>query len=108
MISLNFVDQDGRTYPVEAEVGRSVMQAATRNMVPGIVADCGGAGACATCHGYVHPDWMDRVPPPTRDEKDMIEAGCFHVEGTSRLTCQITVTEDMDGLVVALPPAQGI
>lgn len=108
MTTIHFREQSGRTFTVEAEVGQSVMQAATRNMVPGIVADCGGAGNCATCHGYVHPDWVEQVPPPSQDETDMIEAGCFDVEPTSRLTCQITVTEDMDGLVVTLPPTQGI
>ncbi|PHP64839.1 (2Fe-2S)-binding protein [Zhengella mangrovi] len=108
MTRIIFRDRNGRDHAADAKPGETVMQAAVNEMVSGIVADCGGAGTCATCHGYVDPKWADRVPPPTPDESEMIEAGCFDVEPTSRLTCQITVTEDMDGLIVRLPPSQGL
>ena len=105
MTRILFIQQDGREQSVEARPGQSVMQAALGAMVPGIVADCGGACACATCHGYVDPAWAERVPPASPAEVEMIDAGCLDVEPTSRLTCQIPVTEALDGLVIRLPPA---
>lgn len=105
MTRIRFIQPDGRQQDVDAQPGLSVMQAAIGAMVPGIVADCGGACTCATCHGYV--DEVDRVPPPSADEAEMIDAGCLDVLPTSRLTCQIKVTPDMEGLVIRIPPSQG-
>jgi 2Fe-2S ferredoxin len=102
-----FVQRDGREQAVPAQPGQSVMRAAVDAMVPGIVADCGGACTCATCHGYVDDAWIGRVPPPAPDEADMIDAGCLDVQHNSRLTCQIAFTGDLDGLVIHLPPSQG-
>lgn len=107
MTRICFIQPDGREHVVEATAGHSVMQAAIGAMVPGITADCGGACTCATCHGYVDDAWTDRVPSPSHDEAEMIEAGCLDVLPTSRLTCQIKVTPDLEGLVIRLPPAQG-
>ena len=104
MTRIIFIQADGREQAVEAHPGRSVMQAAVDAMVPGIVADCGGACTCATCHGYVDAAWVERVPPGSHDELDMIDAGCLHAQQNSRLTCQIKVTEAMDGLTIRLPP----
>jgi 2Fe-2S ferredoxin len=104
MTRIFFIQPDGREQPVEAKPGQSVMQAAIGAMVPGIVADCGGACTCATCHGYVDEAFADRVPPPSADEADMIDAGCLHVQPNSRLTCQIRVTPEMEGLVIRIPP----
>lgn len=106
MPSVRFIEHHGTEYLVDAVAGRSVMQAATSNLVPGIVADCGGAGNCATCHGYIDEAWIDRVPPASADELEMIEAGCMHSQSNSRLTCQVMVTPEMDGLVVRLPVSQ--
>ena len=104
MTRILFIQPDGSEQTVDADPGQSVMQAAIGAMVPGIVADCGGACTCATCHGYVDEAWVGRVPPPGSDETEMIDAGCFDVQATSRLTCQIRVTAEMDGLVIRLPP----
>jgi len=106
MTRIHFIQQDGREQAVDANPGQSVMQAAIGALVPGIVADCGGACTCATCHGYVDDAWVDRVPPASPDEADMIDAGCLDVQPNSRLTCQIKVTDALDGLVIRLPPAQ--
>jgi len=105
MTRILFIQPDGREQFVGASAGQSVMQAAIGALVPGIVADCGGACTCATCHGYVEEAWVDRVPPPSADEAEMIDAGCLDVLPTSRLTCQIKVTDELDGLVIRLPPA---
>lgn len=107
MTRIVFVQPDGREQAVAVRPGQSVMQAALDAMVPGITADCGGACTCATCHGYVDEAWVERVPPPSADEADMIDAGCLDAQPNSRLTCQIKVTEDLEGLVIRLPPAQG-
>jgi 2Fe-2S ferredoxin len=106
MIRILFIQPDGREQAAEASPGQSVMQAAIGAMVPGIVADCGGACACATCHGYVDEAWVGRVPPQSSDEAEMVDAGCLDVQANSRLTCQIKVTPEMDGLVIRLPPVQ--
>lgn len=107
MIHVTFIQPDGRVRDVRAQAGQSVMQAAINGMVPGITADCGGACTCATCHGYVGEEWVDRVPPASADEADMIDAGCLDVLPTSRLTCQIRLDERLDGLVIRIPPSQG-
>jgi 2Fe-2S ferredoxin len=104
MTRIHFIQPDGQEQSVEAQPGQSVMQAAIGALVPGITADCGGACTCATCHGYVDEAWMGRVPPASADEVDMIDAGCFDVQPNSRLTCQIRVKEELDGLVIRLPP----
>ena len=105
MTRILFIQPDGREQSAQGDPGQSVMQAAIGAMVPGIVADCGGACSCATCHGYVDAAWVDRMPQPTAEEADMIDAGCLDVQPTSRLTCQIRLTDDLDGLVVRLPPS---
>ena len=107
MIRILFIQPDGREQAVQARAGQSVMQAAIGAMVPGITADCGGACTCATCHGYVDEAWVARVPPASADEAEMIDAGCLDVLPNSRLTCQIKVDEQLDGLVIRIPPAQG-
>ncbi|MEO7707980.1 MAG: 2Fe-2S iron-sulfur cluster-binding protein [Caldimonas sp.] len=105
MTRILFIQPDGREQATEGDPGQSVMQAAIGAMVPGIVADCGGACSCATCHGYVDDAWVNRVPPPSAEEADMIDAGCLDVLPTSRLTCQIRLTAELDGLVIRIPPS---
>ena len=107
MTCILFIQPDGREQTVEAKPGQSVMQAAIGAMVPGIVADCGGACSCATCHGYVEETWVDRVPLSSADEAEMIDAGCLDVRSNSRLTCQIKITPELEGLVIRIPPSQG-
>ena len=108
MPHIRFIQPDGSLQNVEAEDGQSVMQAAVNALVPGIVADCGGACACATCHGYIDDEWVDRVPPASPDELDMIDGGCLDARPTSRLTCQVKITDNLDGLTIRLPPSQGL
>ena len=105
MPKILFVSHDGKEMLVDAEVGRSLMQAALDNLVPGIVGDCGGCCTCATCHGYVDGAWVERVGPKSDDEEMMLQ-GAIDIAENSRLTCQIKVTPEMDGLVVRLPASQ--
>ncbi|WP_084399564.1 2Fe-2S iron-sulfur cluster-binding protein [Henriciella aquimarina] len=100
-----FLDHEGTERPVEAESGHSVMETAIRNDIPGIVAECGGACACATCHVYVDEKFLPRLDPPSDSELAMLE----FAEGTtpaSRLSCQIEVSEDLDGLKITTPETQ--
>jgi 2Fe-2S ferredoxin len=91
---------------VQIEPGQTLMVGAVQHGVKGIDADCGGACSCATCHGYVDAAWRDRLEPPEPMELDMLEFAYERGEG-SRLTCQITVDEDMEGLLIRLPRSQG-
>lgn len=106
MIKVEFVTHTGESIVVEAEAGRSLMEAAVKNGVSGIQADCGGACSCATCHCYVGEDWFDRVGPAEGDEEAMLEFA-FEVKETSRLSCQIKMTEALDGAKIYLPAQQG-
>jgi ferredoxin, 2Fe-2S len=106
MPKITYVDHDGTERVIEAKVGSTVMETAIENGVPGIVAECGGACACATCHVHVAPEWMDRVGKPETMEEDMLDFA-FDVRPTSRLSCQIRVTEALDGLIVQTPERQG-
>jgi ferredoxin, 2Fe-2S len=98
-----FIEHDGNTREVEAEVGTSVMAAATANLVAGIQADCGGGGICGTCHVYIDEKWQPILPPPGEQENDTLDVGVMNTQSNSRLTCQITVTPELDGLIVRLP-----
>ncbi len=105
MPKITFIEHNGTEHVVEARVGMTVMEAARSNMVPGIEAECGGACACATCHVYVDPAWRDVVGSPNEMEEDMLDFA-FDVRDNSRLSCQIKVTEELDGLVVRVPEQQ--
>ncbi|MBB4094749.1 (2Fe-2S)-binding protein [Ochrobactrum pecoris] len=106
MTKIVFVSSDGATRTeVEADNGSSVMEAAIRNGIPGIDAECGGACACATCHVYVDEDWIDTVGSPDAMEEDMLDFA-YEVRPTSRLSCQIRVSDDIDGLIVQVPERQ--
>jgi 2Fe-2S ferredoxin len=105
MPKILFIEHNGTEHVVEADVGKSVMQVAVDNMVPGIVGDCGGCCTCATCHGYVDPAWEGKLSKPSEDETMMLD-GALYVESNSRLTCQIIVKPELDGLVVRLPESQ--
>ena len=106
MAKITYIEHDGTQHEVEAQDGLSVMETAIRNMVPGIDADCGGACACATCHVYVAEEWKDKVGERSSMEESMLDFAS-DVRDTSRLSCQIKVTQDLDGLVVKLPEEQG-
>ena len=106
MAKINFVDHHGETRTVEIENGATVMEAAIRNAVPGIEAECGGACACATCHVYVDAAWIEKTGARSQMEEDMLDFA-FDVQPNSRLCCQITVSPELDGLVVRTPAQQG-
>lgn len=105
MPKITYIEHDGVEHCVDVPSGYTVMQGARDNGVDGIVAECGGGLACATCHVYVKPPWGDRIPDPADDESAMIE---FAEEPTeeSRLSCQIEVSDALDGLVVHVPESQ--
>jgi 2Fe-2S ferredoxin len=105
MPKITFIDRAGTRRVVEAPVGLSVMEAAVRNAVPGIDADCGGACACATCHVQVDPAWRAKLPPKQEMEESMLDFA-IGVTAYSRLSCQLTVTDDLDGLIVTTPDSQ--
>jgi 2Fe-2S ferredoxin len=105
MAKITFKEANGTERTVEAENGMTVMEAAIKNMIPGIDADCGGACACATCHVYVDQAWVGKVGKPESMEEDMLDFA-FDVRENSRLSCQIKVTDALDGLVVTTPDKQ--
>lgn len=105
MAKITFVQPDGQSQTVEADVGLTVMEAAKKHAIAGIEAECGGACACATCHVYVDDAWRAKVGKPEEMEEDMLDFA-FDVREQSRLSCQIKVTAELDGLVVRVPDKQ--
>lgn len=105
MPSVNFHATDGSVETIEVAVGDSVMRGARDNMVEGIEADCGGVCACATCHVYVAPEWIERVGPAGADESEMLDCA-NDPRPNSRLSCQIAMTAELEGLTVFLPESQ--
>ena len=105
MPKLIFIQHTGATQEVDANVGQSVMEAATGAMVRGIVGECGGGCSCATCHVYVDEPWFSQLAPPDDMEQGMLE-GAVEPGPKSRLSCQIKVTEEIDGLIARIPAGQ--
>ena len=105
MPKITYIDHEGTARTVEGEVGSTVMETALRNSVPGIEAECGGACACATCHVYVDDAWISKLPKAEQMEEDMLDFA-FDVRPSSRLSCQIKVTDALDGLIVRVPEKQ--
>ncbi|MEM6944436.1 MAG: 2Fe-2S iron-sulfur cluster-binding protein [Pseudomonadota bacterium] len=105
MPQITFVEHNGTEHKVDVADGLTLMEGAISNNVPGIDADCGGACACSTCHVYVHADWIDRLPEKEDMEVDMLDFA-YEPNETSRLTCQIKVTEALEGLIVTMPERQ--
>lgn len=106
MVKITYVPFEGDSMTVEVQSGSTVMEGARENNVPGIEADCGGACACSTCHVYVDEIWADKLPGRAEMETDMLDFAFEPNERLSRLTCQLKVTTDLDGLVVRLPERQ--
>ena len=106
MIRLTLIEHGGTPHEVSASAGSSLMQAAVDNAVPGIDADCGGACACSTCHVYVHPDWVAKLPERDDMEEDMLDFAYEPDPERSRLTCQLKVSDELDGLIVQMPEMQ--
>ncbi len=105
MAKITFVQHNGTEIETNGVPGMTVMETAIRNQVQGIDADCGGACACATCHVYVDPEWLEKVGPRNPMEEDMLDFA-FDVRPESRLSCQIKVTDALDGLKVRVPEKQ--
>ena len=106
MVKITYIDAEGTARSVEAEEGSTVMENAVRNGIPGIEAECGGACACATCHVYVEEEWRGATGEPEPMEEDMLDFAS-DVRPNSRLSCQIRVRPELDGLVVRTPARQG-
>lgn len=105
MPKITFIDYEGTERSVDANVGETIMEAATSNDIPGIDADCGGACACATCHVYIAPDWFAKVGDPEDLEAEMLDVA-EEVKENSRLACQLTISDELDGIVVVTPESQ--
>jgi ferredoxin, 2Fe-2S len=106
MPKITYIEHDGTAHTVEAEVGVTVMEAALKNDVGGIVAECGGSCTCATCLVHVDEAWLGKVGKRSEEEEDQLDFA-FDVRPNSRLSCQIKVTDALDGLVVHTPSYQG-
>ena len=106
MARITYIEHNGTRHEIDVAPGLTVMEGARDNGVPGIEADCGGACACSTCHVYVDPAWVDKLSPKDALEADMLDFAYKPDPARSRLTCQIMVTDALDGLVVNLPERQ--
>ena len=106
MAKITYIEFNGTEHVVDVENGMTVMEGARDNSIPGIEADCGGARACSTCHVYIDSFWVDKLPPKEDMEEDMLDFAYSPDENTSRLTCQIEVTNNLDGLIVRMPEKQ--
>ena len=105
MAKITFITHDNKNHTVDVQNGLSVMEGAVQNDIPGIDADCGGGMACATCHVYVKDEWFDKLPVKEDGEEDMLDMA-FEPKKNSRLSCQIIVSDDLDGLEVSIPAKQ--
>ena len=105
MAKINYITHDNQTHTIDVQNGLTVMEGAVQNDIPGIDADCGGGMACATCHVYVEEKWLDKLPKAEEAEVDMIDMA-FEPKKNSRLSCQLVVTNELDGLVVTTPEKQ--
>ena len=105
MPKITYIENNGKSHTVEVDKGLTVMEGAVQNNIPGIDADCGGSMACATCHVYVKDDWYDKLDEKSEGEDDMIDQA-YEPKKNSRLSCQITVSDKIEGLIVHLPEKQ--
>ena len=105
MTKIKYIQHNGKTHTIDVANGLSVMEGAVQNNIPGIDADCGGSMACATCNVYVKEEWFDKLPKKEDGEEDMIDMA-YEPNKFSRLSCQLIVSEELDGLVVKLPDKQ--
>ena len=105
MPKITYIEHGGKTHTIEVANGLSVMEGAVQNNIPGIDADCGGSMACATCHVYVKEEWFNKLPKKEDGEEDMLDMA-FEPKKNSRLSCQLMVSDQLDGLIVNLPEKQ--
>ena len=105
MPKITYITSDDKTHIIDVDNGLTVMEGAVQNDIPGIDADCGGGMACATCHVYVKEDWLNKLPKKEDGEEDMLDMA-FEPKTNSRLSCQLTVSAELDGLIVDIPSKQ--
>ena len=105
MAKITYIEHNGKSHTLDVQNGLSVMEGAVQNDIPGIDADCGGSMACATCHVYVKDEWLDKLPQKEDGEEDMLDMA-YEPNKFSRLSCQLIVSNDLEGLVVKLPEKQ--
>jgi 2Fe-2S ferredoxin len=105
MPTIKFIEHSGTEHEIDIPSGLTIMEGATKNKIPGIDADCGGACACATCHVYIDNAWLEKIPQKEDGEEDMLDFA-FEVKDNSRLSCQVTVNDDLDGLIINIPEKQ--
>ena len=106
MPKITFIDKSGNSKTIDVENGLTVMEGAIQNDIPGIDADCGGGMACATCHVYIKEEWWDKLQAKEDGEEDMLDMA-YEPNKFSRLSCQVIVSDELDGLVVSIPSKQG-
>jgi len=106
MSKITYITSDEKTHTIDVENGLTVMEGAVQNDIPGIDADCGGGMACATCHVYVKENWLDKLPKKEDGEEDMLDMA-YEPKQNSRLSCQLVVSDEIDGLEVVIPSKQG-
>ena len=105
MAKITYIEHSGKSHTIQVQNGLTVMEGAVQNNIPGIDADCGGAMACATCHVYVKEEWFNKLPKKEDGEEDMLDMA-HEPNKFSRLSCQLTVSDHLEGLVVNLPAKQ--
>jgi len=105
MAKITYIEHSGKSHTIKVQNGLTVMEGAVQNNIPGIDADCGGSMACATCHVYVKKEWFNKLPNKEDGEEDMLDMA-YEPDKLSRLSCQLTVTDELEGLVVKLPEKQ--
>ena len=105
MPKITYIEHGGKEHKIDVSNGLTVMEGAVQNDIPGIDADCGGSMACATCHVYVKEDWFNKIPSKQEGEDDMLDMA-FEPKQNSRLSCQLIVSDELDGLIVNIPSKQ--
>ena len=105
MAKITYIEHNGTNHTVDVQNGLTVMEGAVQNDIPGIDADCGGSMACATCHVYVKEDWLNKLPKKEEGEEDMLDMA-FEPKTNSRLSCQLIVSDEIDGIIVNIPSKQ--
>ena len=105
MAKITYIEHNGTNHTIDVQNGLTVMEGAVQNNIPGIDADCGGSMACATCHVYVKEDWFNKVPSKQEGEDDMLDQA-YEPKQNSRLSCQLIVSDELDGLEVTIPEKQ--
>jgi len=106
MAKIIYIESNNKLHTIDVQNGLTVMEGAVQNNIPGIDADCGGSMACATCHVYVKEEWFDKLPKKEDGEEDMLDMA-FEPKKNSRLSCQLIVSDELDGLIVSIPSKQG-